>query len=87
MQIVNKIYTFLIYVILTQELGQINMKFLCNTKHTKMFLKEIMLTCCLNIDHTILRLTLKREHNPHSNPFATYPKMEKWHFGNTLMKI
>ncbi len=37
-----------------------NMKFLYNTKHTRMFLKRKMLTRCLNIHHTILLLTLRR---------------------------
>jgi hypothetical protein len=41
-----------------------NMKLLCNTKHTKMFLKIKMLTCCLNIDHMTMQSTWKREHDP-----------------------
>jgi hypothetical protein len=50
------------------------MKFFCNTKHTKMFLKIKMLTCCLNIDHMTMQPTLKREHDPIQTHLQLIPK-------------
>jgi hypothetical protein len=52
-----------------------NMRIFCGTKHTKIVLKIRMLTCCLSINNAIVLLTLRKEHDPHSNPFTTCLKM------------
>ncbi len=51
-----------------------------------MYLKRLLLTPYKNIDNMIARLTWKRVHNPHLDPFTPYHKMKLQRSKNSLMK-
>jgi hypothetical protein len=51
-----------------QMLNHIHMKFLPNTKNSRMCLKREMWTPCPNIDHMTTPLILWKEHNLHLDP-------------------
>jgi hypothetical protein len=63
-------------------LGCSNMRFLLNTKTTKMFLKRKMQTHYLNISHMIVQLIWRKECNLRLDPSITCHNMNSRHFEN-----
>jgi hypothetical protein len=65
-----------------QMLNHIHVRFLLNTKNSKMCLKIKMLTPCACINHATAPLILKKECNLHSDPSITcnYLWIHQWKF-------
>jgi hypothetical protein len=69
-----------------QMLNHVHMKFLPNTKNSKMCLKRGMWTFCPNINHMIAPLILWKKCNLHSDPSIICHKTNLECFTSTLMR-
>ncbi len=87
MKVATKWDAFLIYVLPSPNVEPcLDMKFLPNTKNSRMCLKIEMQTPCPSIDHMIAPLILWKEHNFHLDPSIICCKTNLQCFVNTSMK-